>query len=695
MTNLFKTRYLPNPDGTESTTALTNANTVFIHTYLGDDSTGDGTREKPYRSMTKALLKASTTYVLFRGLLNESFNVGTKNLIGDDINQVLIASNYTVTLTTTIRITFDDKKTGFGGYPTYANCIYEKCSSHGSPAKSLQFELAKTNYVLVASQAYGGFDGMLNCTVSNSFLGSFAAGTTYHRNSIFLKTLQFTFTTLIRQSLKYAVLNQSTIPVSTAGVRGIVPSLTNDSIANVQMIRNAFLLLDTSITEANMNSWFNIDGFGNETCKVIKEQHFGGSHPNIFNKYAPNLTGKLNTAVTTGAKTSVTINIADANQWPTTGDLFMPTETAYTANGVTMPIGSFEVWSYTSITIVSPERITLSGPSYTFKTAHSDLNKNCTLYGDVLDYTLNPDPYNEALWASDIGGYVGCFRPAHACDVETGLSAISNVDETGTDSGSGDLLQIVNGELKFNSASSQLWNRLSDTTTISIPNGSNFKGLNAMSQDGSPFGYYIGKKQTLISPTAIAAGNALTVGKWYKVYNHDGNSVSEAIIYNGVQYLPEYTFLCVTGVTTFSELELGSGSYVKEILSGVLESIEILPYNDMTTPSTFPKFSAPLMGECKLIFYTASGAARYSKTTGDPVKFTDLDLANMITDFGTVKNKISYYNDWAVSNADSEFYLLTNSGLSATLRGYFTQSIPTIKYLRREINGHFDMPYDY
>ena len=373
----------------------------------------------------------------------------------------------------------------------------------------------------------------------------------------------------------------------------------------------------------------------------------------------------------------------------------MPTETAYTANGVTMPIGSFEVWSYTSVTIVSPKRITLNGPSYTFKTAHSDLNKDCTRYGDVLDYTLNPDPLNEALWASDTGGYVGCFRPAYACNVEIGLSAISNVDENGTNSGSGDLLQIVNGELKFNSASSQLWNRMSDTTTISIPNGSNFKGLNAMSQDGSPFGYYIGKKQTLISPTAIAAGNALTVGKWYKVYNDNGNSVSEAIIYNGVQYLPEYTFLCVTGVTTFSTLEPGSGSYVKEILSGVLESIEILPYNDMTTPSTFPKFSAPLMGECKLIFYTASGAARYGKTAGDPVKFADLDLANMITDFGTVKNKISYYDNWAISNVDSEFYLLTNAGLSTTLKGYFTQDIPAIKYLRREINGHFDMPYDY
>ena len=80
MTNLFKTRYLPNPDGTESTTALTNANTVFIHTYLGDDSTGDGTREKPYRSMTKALTKAGT-YILFRGLINEAFN-STKQIFG-------------------------------------------------------------------------------------------------------------------------------------------------------------------------------------------------------------------------------------------------------------------------------------------------------------------------------------------------------------------------------------------------------------------------------------------------------------------------------------------------------------------------------------------------------------------------------------------------------------------------------------
>ena len=686
MTNLFKTRYLPNADGTESTTALTNANTVFIHTYLGDDSTGDGTREKPYRSMTKALTKAGT-HILFRGLINETFN-SAKIIIGDDISQVLLITISTNTAfvsarMTTIKGTVDQSSTN----NPFFSCIVSRVASQ------------------VVNQYFGGYKSYnLFYVFNQKWYGS---GVTFAYNTyvdVWLMSHQSTYASIFNNIYIKRINLNTSYPPYIANSKGNlffkrniwlinnIPLITPNSINNDDWV-NA--LICGGLSETLARGIFSTDIFDNSNNKVIDEFRAGGTAPNVFNKYAPNLTGKLNAAVTTGAKTSVTINVADANQCPTTGDLFMPTETAYAANGVTMPIGSFEVWSYTSVTIVSPTRITLNGPSYTFKTAHSDLNKDCTRYGDVLDYTLNPDPQNEALWASDTGGYVGCFRPAYACDVETGLSAISNVDENGTNSGLGDLFQIVNGELKFNSASSQLWNRMSDTTTINIPNGSNFKGLNAMSQDGSPFGYYIGKKQTLISPTAIAAGNALTVGKWYKVYNDNGNSVSEAIVYNGVQYLPEYTFLCVTGVTTFSELEPGSGSYVKEILSGVLESIEILPYNDMTTPSIFPKFSAPLMGECKLIFYTASGAARYGKTAGDPVKFADLDLANMITDFGTVKNKISYYDTWAISNADSEFYLLTNAGLSTTLKGYFTQDIPAIKYLRREINGHFDMPYDY
>ena len=86
--NLFKTRYLPNVDGTEgSTTKITNANTAFVHTYVGDDTTGDGTREFPYRTMTKALTKSGITYVVFRGVVNEAFNM-SKIVIGDDLNQI-------------------------------------------------------------------------------------------------------------------------------------------------------------------------------------------------------------------------------------------------------------------------------------------------------------------------------------------------------------------------------------------------------------------------------------------------------------------------------------------------------------------------------------------------------------------------------------------------------------------------------
>ena len=71
--------------------ALTNSNCAFVHTYLGDDNTGDGTRQKPYKSISKANLK-SVSYMLFRGVINEYF-LTTKIIIGDDINQTL-ANNY-------------------------------------------------------------------------------------------------------------------------------------------------------------------------------------------------------------------------------------------------------------------------------------------------------------------------------------------------------------------------------------------------------------------------------------------------------------------------------------------------------------------------------------------------------------------------------------------------------------------------
>src|ERR1035437_2028347 len=116
MANLFKLRYVPNGDGSDSATALTNANTVFVHTYAGDDTTGDGTRQFPYRSAAKASLKA-VSYLVFRGVINEAFTDNSQIIVGDDINQMLITANYSPTLnqnpnTATINLTTDKPWSG-------------------------------------------------------------------------------------------------------------------------------------------------------------------------------------------------------------------------------------------------------------------------------------------------------------------------------------------------------------------------------------------------------------------------------------------------------------------------------------------------------------------------------------------------------------------------------------------------------
>ena len=95
MVNLFKTRFVPNPDGTNSATAITDDNTVFVNTYIGDDLTGNGTGKFPFKSAFKANQKSGVTYIVFRGVINEYFSTD-KILIGDDTNQNLILSNYNI-----------------------------------------------------------------------------------------------------------------------------------------------------------------------------------------------------------------------------------------------------------------------------------------------------------------------------------------------------------------------------------------------------------------------------------------------------------------------------------------------------------------------------------------------------------------------------------------------------------------------
>ena len=683
--NLFRTRYFPNNDGTESTTALTNSNTVFIHTVLGDDYTGDGTREKPYQSMNKAL-QLSKTYYLFRGVINEYFNMKKRSLIGDDKNQVFIHGQYNPVLVNAINVTTDiggDRNIYITGY-NINNIILNRTGGLSSSDDNF-YNLLKSG----TANTFISHGNEQNNTWNKYYLVTHNINLNENKkNNLYINCLFRFFDRADLTILNYSVFNSSCV-FRWIDTNCVQPAWTNDSVQNIQLAKNC--LKAAGMPQNYIDGSFPKDAFDNETCKIIKETRCGGSHPNILNKYQDNLTGALSAAITANsAKTSITLIVEDSSKFPTEGNIFLPFTGDYTANGVTITNG-YEVFTYTSVTINSSTSITFNGASYTFKMAYAQ-NTVCTRYGDAVDFTLNPDPLNEALWASNIGSYVGCFPPSQRTEFADFDSAV-NVNSDGSEGGAGDLLQVTNGQLVFNESSTQTWNRLMGNHTYQIMLGQNLMGLNTIAQDGTLYGFYLGKHRDLINPTKIYSGETLTVGKRYRVYNDESLDITKAIYYNNVMYLPRYTFICVSGVTTFSLLNEGSGTYVREVLADPMESIEVIPYDDMNTPSSFPKFSAPLANNSLLIFYTATGATRYGHTQGTPVLFSHLKETNFIADFGNISDKIAYYDDFAVSNADPEFYLLTNAGLSSQLRGYFTQSIPLIRYLRIEINGHKDDLY--
>lgn len=678
--NLFKTRYLPNVDGTESTTALTNSNTAFIHTVLGDDHTGDGTREKPYQSMNKAL-QLSKTYYLFRGVINEYWSVSYQRLIGDDKNQVFIQSQYSPINVVAINVTTDIG----GGRNNINNIILNRTGGLSSSDDNF-YNLLKSGseYTL---KSYGDEQ---NNTWNKYYLVTTNALLNENKtNNLYINCLFRFFNDTELTVLNFCVFNASSV-LRWGDTNCVQPAWTNDSVQNIQLAKDC--LKAAGMPQTYIDGSFPNDLFDNVTCKIIKETRCGGSHPNILNKYQDNLIGALSQAITANsAKTSITLTVDDSSKFPTEGNIFLPFTGNYTANGVTITNG-YEVFTYTSVTINSSTSITFNGASYTFKMAYAQ-NTVCTRYGDAVDFTLNPDPLNEALWASNVGSYVGCFPPSQRTEFAD-FDAPVNVNSDGSEGeDEGDLLQITNGQLVFNESSTQTWNRIKSNKTFHLLLGQNFGGTHTISQDGTIYGFYLGKHRNLINSTKIYAGETLTVGKRYRVFNDESTDPSKSISYNGVNYAPRYIFLCISGVTTFSLINDDSVSYVREITGDHLESLEIIPYDDMDTPSSHPKFSVPLMGNPLLIFYTASGATRYGHTQGTPVLFSHLKETNFIADFGNISDKIAYYDNFAVSNADPEFYLLTNAGLSSQLRGYFTQSIPVIRYLRISINGHKDNLY--
>lgn len=578
--NLFKTIWIPNSDGTNSTTTCTNTNTAFVHTYIGDDLTGDGTRQFPYKSVNKASQKSGISYIVFRGVVNEYFYTGMA-LIGDDINQIFIISQYFPYCGQIRRCTMIGVA---GNSQNLYNIIYSGTTFVTGEASGTAAPVPYYySFLNAISDVNGSGIPTFSCTINKVNISK-----VNKKNSIFINAVN-ALTTTSSIGFYYCCFPSSCI-FQFNGVAVTNPIWTNNPKANVAALRNAYIA--AGMSSANALSLFQQDAFGNETCQIVWEQRNGGTLPNIFN--------------------------------------------AYNADG------------------------------------------------SVADFSLNPDPLNVALYAGDTGGYVGFAKPANA-ELNTAKNAFSapiNVISDGSDDTvSGTLLiQNTDNSLVFATAQSQTWNRIKGNETIFIPNGRKFNGLNTLSQDGSPFGYYFGKHQNLMFGTSLQPTDTLVANTIYKVYNATGSSVTNAIIYNGNQYLPDYFFKTNSTVLSYSLLNTGSGSVVKQVLADPLQSIEVIPYDTSTTPSSsFPRFSAPLFGDCFMLFYKSGNT--YSKAAGTPVLFSDTQVASMT-------DKIACYTSWAVTNADQEFATLAQD----TINYYY--AYPVLSYLRIEINGHYNFDYD-
>ena len=103
-----------------------------------------------------------------------------------------------------------------------------------------------------------------------------------------------------------------------------------------------------------------------------------------------------------------------------------------------------------------------------------------------------------------------------------------------------------------------------------------------------------------------------------------------------------------------------------------LESVEVIPFDNIITQSIFPKFSAKFSGSTKMYYHNTGDK------NGQPVLFNDL-----LAYFAVTTNKdLLIYGNWAVTDADSENYEMsakTACGLKPI----------SLIYFKFELNIHY------
>jgi len=104
-----------------------------------------------------------------------------------------------------------------------------------------------------------------------------------------------------------------------------------------------------------------------------------------------------------------------------------------------------------------------------------------------------------------------------------------------------------------------------------------------------------------------------------------------------------------------------------------IESVEAIIYDNETTPSSFPRLSVPLNGEC-LVYWWVSTAR-----IGTPVLFNQLSELGITID----ADFLAEYGTWAVTSADLEFYMLTQ------LTSYVGAKTLNVSFIQGELNANY------
>lgn len=226
-----------------------------------------------------------------------------------------------------------------------------------------------------------------------------------------------------------------------------------------------------------------------------------------------------------------------------------------------------------------------------------------------VDYSLFLDKDNVALTMSDQQSYVGCYK---ANDDVLSFGAVVNANTDGTDDlGTTPDMLMADGNGKFHVSSAdsvQTRNRVR-SNVFTFKRGFSLVGFQSQMKSG--------------------LGSRFSIGK-FQPYN-------------------------ITNAPTLPQ-----------------ESIEVIPYDNATTPSAFPRFSAMFNDVCQMWYHTTGAKV------GQPVLFNDLLSFFAIT---TDKN-LTEYGTWAVTNADYETYLLSEK------TGVTLKNVP-VNFAKVEINLNY------